>query len=466
SEEELRQLNEEGYKVPVLVASHKEQLQFLIGRISRFAIEKIKRELSIARKYEIEPCGDCNCKCKINFNLPCRHTLPRFEPVGLDLIAKRWYLRPEESYDSPCDVPKEKIAVRSIEERCADAVYLLESQLRDAENDQQRIDILSKIKPILKVNHSVSVQDVKLPTKVAQKGRPKGAVGNRLPSGFELAEAKAEKKKDKDTTVSNAAVKRKLEQASTLEQPEAKRFHGESQKEVQEDRCHSENHFVVDVNIPKENYINTIDVRGDGYCGFRVLALLLKGDENEFLTIKRAMLKELDDNIEVYRKYFNYPVDELRKIIAYGHDIEKPTDAFGCSYEYWFDAGICAQLAADTFRTPIAIYSDAGTRSVVTEDGTQTVFIHPPVLYLPYKCPSDAKNPPMPLVMHFVHGNHWATVVMKRSRKMTWPPVYYKHRVVCAQLQLDDRIRSYWNRHLSIKKVKMISNASKPIELD
>ncbi|KAG0172379.1 hypothetical protein DFQ29_008407, partial [Apophysomyces sp. BC1021] len=215
--------------------------------------------------------------------------------------------------------------------------------------------------------------------------------------------------------------------------------------------------FTVDENIPRENYITTMDVRGDGYCGFRVLALLIKGDENEFPSIKKEMPNELESNIEVYKNHFNYPVEELRKIVAYGHDLEHAAPgnpSSGRSYEYWFDASICAQLAADTFNTPIAIYSDAGKRTIITESGPEDVFTHPPVLYLPYKGPLTTTTPPTPLVMHFVHGNHWATVLMKRSRKMAWPPICYKHKEVCANLGLDDKIRTYWNRHLSFQKIQ------------
>ncbi|KAF7720455.1 hypothetical protein EC973_008517, partial [Apophysomyces ossiformis] len=306
----------------------------------------------------------------------------------------------------------------------------------DAENDQQLLNILGKVELAIKESKQVSVADIKLPTLVVPKGRPKGALGSRLPSSCEIA--KAEKKSDKEVNrdVFILSNKRKSVDQEIDDFP-TKRSHAGMPYERVDDAD-----FVVDENIPRDNYINTVDVRGDGYCKFRVLALLLKGDEDEFPSVKKQMLQQLDSNTEIYRNYYNYPVEQLRKIVEYGHKLDKPSKnapSPGCGYEYWFDSSICVQLACDTFNVPIAVFSDAGKRAVTTDEGEEMVDIHPPVLHLPYNGPIDQKKPPSPLVMHFVHGNHWATVVMKRSRKMVWPPIYYKHKEVCAKLGLDDK---------------------------
>ncbi|KAG0188828.1 hypothetical protein DFQ28_004321 [Apophysomyces sp. BC1034] len=277
-------------------------------------------------------------------------------------------------------------------------------RLQNAENDQQRLDILAKLEPILNGHCSTPEKAISLPKKVITKGRPKGAVGSRLSSAFELAESNDKKNQqaaDKDVVV---IPPKRVCPTDNVVQQQQKRQKIDPVLKDKDCVTLDKFQFTVDENIPRENYITTMDVRGDGYCGFRVLALLIKGDENEFPSIKKEMLNELEANIEVYKRHFNYPVEELRKIVAYGHDLEHTAPGnpgSGCSYEYWFDASICAQLAADTFNTPIAIYSDAGKRTIITESGPEDVFAHPPVLYLPYRGPLTTTTPPTPLVMHF-----------------------------------------------------------------
>ena len=214
------------------------------------------------------------------------------------------------------------------------------------------------------------------------------------------------------------------------------------------DECH----FQVDSSIPRENFTHTVDVVPDGYCGFRVLAHLMLDDENEFPKVKAAMLNELRDNMDIYRHHFHYPVEELQEIIAMGHNYEAAKHGhLPCPQKYWFDAAYCVQLACDTFRVPIAVYTDV-RRMVKTTDGEdKEVPFQDPTLYLPYKGPPEGSRP-LPLVLHHVHGNHWATVAMKRSKKMIWPKVNFWHYRACKEMGIDDRVKSVWNRFLTFQK--------------
>ena len=70
-------------------------LEPLHGVVSRYAIMHIKKELYQAwdnnsSNQEI----DCSCSFRINYGLPCRHTLPHSRDVVIQpsLIHKRWYL--------------------------------------------------------------------------------------------------------------------------------------------------------------------------------------------------------------------------------------------------------------------------------------------------------------------------------------------------------------------------------------
>lgn len=216
--------------------------------------------------------------------------------------------------------------------------------------------------------------------------------------------------------------------------------------------------FDVDMSIPRENYTGTMDVKGDGHCGFRIMALLLTGDESNFPAIKKAMLDQLDENKAIYQYCFNLPVEEIYRILRVPSD--RP-----CGIEGWFDAAYCCQLASDAFGVPIAVYSNATRMDPNSDADPVTMPMFDPVLYLPIDGPKskefyklysqvslDKNCRPHPLLLHHVGGVHWASVVLKKSRKMVWPPVNYKHYEACKTLQKPDRVKSYWKYHLLIQK--------------
>lgn len=81
----------------------KEKLQHLIGKVSQYAVDKIKKELVKVGKEDntdapIKPNeGDsqslaCNCKIRVNFGIPCYHILPTTVPIPLSLLHPRWHL--------------------------------------------------------------------------------------------------------------------------------------------------------------------------------------------------------------------------------------------------------------------------------------------------------------------------------------------------------------------------------------
>lgn len=81
-------------------------LQNLFGKVSHFAIYKIKQQMKGARymkedrSKQKEPLVDDECTCakKYNFGLLCRHDLiDRTEPIELSEISNRWILNSQES---------------------------------------------------------------------------------------------------------------------------------------------------------------------------------------------------------------------------------------------------------------------------------------------------------------------------------------------------------------------------------
>ncbi|KAF7723490.1 hypothetical protein EC973_002001 [Apophysomyces ossiformis] len=179
--------------------------------------------------------------------------------------------------------------------------------------------------------------------------------------------------------------------------------------------------FHINTDIPRSSFTNVIDVKADGWCGFRVLAHVFKDDENKFLQVKQDMLSCLAENADIYRNYFPSigSVEKLQELISHGIDVFLSVNGqhLPCkNIEYWFTAPECVQLAADTYRGPIAVYSDDETTDAKGN------LVYPSLLYLPVRGPLPRQKP-LTVILHHVDGNHWITLNMKRGIKLKWPRI-------------------------------------------
>ena len=75
-----------------ITATDKARLAVLMPKIISFALQKIKQESPYYATSVLK--SDCNCKVKVNFNLPCRHVLPPFGLIPFSVFAMRWHLDP------------------------------------------------------------------------------------------------------------------------------------------------------------------------------------------------------------------------------------------------------------------------------------------------------------------------------------------------------------------------------------
>ncbi|KAI8335265.1 hypothetical protein EDC96DRAFT_568527 [Choanephora cucurbitarum] len=174
----------------------------------------------------------------------------------------------------------------------------------------------------------------------------------------------------------------------------------------------------ISVEIPANAFTGIVDVKPDGFCGFRALAAQIFDDENEFLEVKYAMRDQLLSNYDTYLKAFGqmYDLEACKRIICFG--IEEKVGSKKTSMDantlvenrFWFLAPECAQIAACTFGVPVAVYdSDNGNLTFLS------------VLNRFNSANFKTGPKPLPLMMHFVNKNHWITLKTKRSIKMTWP---------------------------------------------
>ncbi|OBZ80636.1 hypothetical protein A0J61_11314 [Choanephora cucurbitarum] len=107
----------------------------------------------------------------------------------------------------------------------------------------------------------------------------------------------------------------------------------------------------ISVEIPANAFTGIVDVKPDGFCGFRALAAQIFDDENEFL--------------EAFGQL--YDLKACKRIICFGIDekVGSKKTAMDANTlvenRFWFLALECAQIAACTFGVPVAVYdSDNG----------------------------------------------------------------------------------------------------------
>lgn len=122
-----------------------------------------------------------------------------------------------------------------------------------------------------------------------------------------------------------------------------------------------------------------------------------------------------------FSNFYNEFEDEI-KIIA----------PAGC----WFFTSGCSQLAADTFRLPVAVYADREYENNLPE--MFFPLIDTDTYHRTVEGSEDAT--PLPIILQNIGGYHWVTFKLKRSIKMLWPrPPPRAWNYFCNKLGKDTR---------------------------
>jgi hypothetical protein len=206
-------------------------------------------------------------------------------------------------------------------------------------------------------------------------------------------------------------------------------------------------YYEISSDIDFASYDNIANIKRDGFCGFRAIAIEIFGNQDRFMEVKFAMRDRLAKVKEAYRASFPlFNVDVLEKIVNFGIEVEKGSKGisiakpYSCGSSFWFLAPECAQLTACTFNRPVAIYY------------TGTAITYLPVL------PADKTKPVVaPLLLHIVKTfalnefNHWITMKLKRSIKIKWPVIDAMRSDALLALNKPNDI-SFWVKRLSFHK--------------
>lgn len=133
------------------------------------------------------------------------------------------------------------------------------------------------------------------------------------------------------------------------------------------------------------------DVVGDGNCGFRVVALAVLGDEDQWRTIRSDMLGDLRERRELY--------DNVIGGLTTMSSLDQTINHFDgpCSPANYFSVPDCGYVAATTYNIFIMTFGETGG------------YLCPPVALKPYRALPSARV----VLGHVNNYNHWILVRKK-----------------------------------------------------
>ena len=176
--------------------------------------------------------------------------------------------------------------------------------------------------------------------------------------------------------------------------------------------------FFVHPNIPRENIEECVNINSDGFCGYRTIAYHTEGSQDAYMEVKKKMLNCFRANKSIYEEHYRYmrfKLSNIEEALVYG--LERSIPPTSCPYQYWFTTPYFAQIAADTYRRPIAVYTDDITKKPNSDE-----LAYEPLMYVPFQGPLLNDREPIPIIMQFLNNNHWATIKSKgRIIRINWP---------------------------------------------
>ncbi|KAI8137455.1 hypothetical protein BJV82DRAFT_583729 [Fennellomyces sp. T-0311] len=356
---------------PYMAANDKAVLVELLGKVSRYAIDKIKMECA-KRTKSTKPNINCTCPVRINFNIPCKHLLVNQSVISLSSVPARWHLNEKQSEPT-------------------------QDQLTKLVNNVTSIPALKELNEPAPLKSS--------------KGRPKGT--KRLPLAIELKEKtiaaheKAEKKRKKKTIEENRVKKIKLTVNNGVGQSNINKC---DEEDDQESVIFDERASSIPADLPPSVVINGISVDGLLDKKFVNTVWDVKGDGH-------APITEYTESIAaVVGKTFSTNSILVTYSISNNSLTTTTPD--------------CAQIAADAFLTPIAIYTGTGRFAQ---------------LFLPigFNVPDIL---PKPIIMQLVRRNHFVLIQLHDNLSdFILPPLNAAHKIACTVLEHDDHWATQFN---------------------
>ncbi|XP_052734136.1 uncharacterized protein LOC128196674 [Vigna angularis] len=255
----------------------------LIGRVSRYALDLIAKELKIVQQIGLDS-SKCGCVLRRTFGVPCACELARYDPRMIPIGEFHIMWRRLHFLNVELNETKPQLSIKD--------------ELKQVEERFNEVDIGGKVtikQKLLEIVCPTLTSMVpplhKVKTKGAQKSKVKRSERSttRDPSYFEYVDAF-------HSTIESSSVRSKLQS-----KPKAMK----KRRVPMIDQFHSTTHpFIVDV----------VDVVADGHCGYRCIAALLGLGEDSWPVVRNELYKELsawrDEYASLVRGYDR--LEELR----------------------------------------------------------------------------------------------------------------------------------------------------------
>lgn len=118
------------------------------------------------------------------------------------------------------------------------------------------------------------------------------------------------------------------------------------------------------------------------------------------------------------------------------------TPIYYADRSHWFFTPGCAQIAADTFFSPVSVYPQRSNPNALS------------ATYFPLLETNESakikKKLSSPLILQFVNNCHWITLSLKRSRKISYPLPDNMYDYACNSMKRNTNIKSTaWNHYLT-----------------
>ncbi|CAG8525863.1 11929_t:CDS:2, partial [Gigaspora margarita] len=156
----------------------------LVGKISKWAIDQIKREICETEENNNTDNSVCKCRLCLNCKLPCRHIIPSTGLIPLSIIHPRWFLKHEQVPLLPSSL--------STDTAINKALYMLEEKYENLNDSESKATFLQKIEALIAEEAIIP----KAPLRTKNIRRPASTKRDLLLS---KQQDKAAKKKEKNT---------------------------------------------------------------------------------------------------------------------------------------------------------------------------------------------------------------------------------------------------------------------------
>ncbi|CAG8732243.1 28528_t:CDS:2 [Dentiscutata erythropus] len=280
----------------------------LVGKISRWAIDRIKREICEAEENNDTNNSVCMYSLRLNFKLPCRHIILSTGLIPLSIIYPRWLLKHDQVPLLPLSLSTDTTINKTL--------YMLEEKYENLNDSGSKATFLQKIEALIAEEAIIP----KAPLRTENIRRPASTKRDLLLSE---QQDKAAKKKERNTS----------KFIKNIQKPQQLLYHDQIPTYMHE-------------------YIKKVtNVNGDGNCGYRALAVCLGRNENEWSEVRKELRKELIEREQFYRALFlaNNDYEIILKEISW---IDGP-----CTFEHWMRMPQVGDVITNAYQRPLYFFS-------------------------------------------------------------------------------------------------------------